>query len=82
MTSAFSRPFHYCLPWQISELSPARIDMAKLSSIYEKNNPTIFHLFLKMNLADSLNGDPLMLEKPQDVVLYGFGLLDAWWPAY
>ena len=55
------------------ELSPARIDMAKLSSIYDKNNPNDISSFLKDELADSLNGDPLMLEKPQDVVLYGFG---------
>jgi glyceraldehyde 3-phosphate dehydrogenase len=55
------------------ELSPSRIDLAKMSSGYAATDKSDLQAYLNNELADSLNGDPRMLDKPQDVVLYGFG---------
>jgi glyceraldehyde 3-phosphate dehydrogenase len=55
------------------ELSPARIDLAKISSGFEATDKSNLQSYLNDELAESLNGDPRMLDKPQDVVLYGFG---------
>ncbi|RFA30747.1 type I glyceraldehyde-3-phosphate dehydrogenase [Alkalilimnicola ehrlichii] len=58
------------------ELSPARIDLGKLTTGYlnEAEKEESIEDYLKRKLANILGGrGKLQLDKPQDVVLYGFG---------
>ena len=53
-------------------LTPARIDLAKLAGKITDSNTDVEGV-LNTELATALNGDPKLLDRPQDVVLYGFG---------
>lgn len=55
-------------------LSPARIDIGKLTTMYLRNETgTSLDTFVRTELADINNGKKTTLAAPQDVVLYGFG---------
>lgn len=54
------------------ELSPARIDLGKLTYEFINQDKSL-EKFLKIKLSNALTGKTNILEEPQDVVLYGFG---------
>ena len=55
-------------------LSPARIDIGKLTTMYLRNETgASLETFVRTELADINNGKKTTLAAPQDVVLYGFG---------
>ncbi len=55
------------------DLSPARIDIGKLTTRYQHNGGKDIHTFVKRELAAINTGKRPVLDTPQDVVLYGFG---------
>ena len=57
------------------DLSPARLDLGKLTTGYlkETDEDTSIEDYLKRRLADIIGKGKDLLDEPQDVVLYGFG---------
>lgn len=56
------------------ELDSGRIDLGRLTDLYFQSQPgQDLEEFLKNQLAGLLNGKGPVLDKPVDVVLYGFG---------
>ena len=57
------------------DLSPARLDLGKLTTGYlkEADEDTSIEDYLKRRLADIIGKGKDLLDEPQDVVLYGFG---------
>lgn len=55
------------------KLTPARIDIGKLTIRWLEQDKPELQGFLDDTLADCVNGKAQIRDKPQDVVLYGFG---------
>ena len=55
------------------DLAPTRIDIGKLTTRFHRSNANgDVDAFVRRELAD-INGGKKLLDRPQDVVLYGFG---------
>ena len=55
------------------DLAPTRIDIGKLTTRFHKSKANMdVDAFVRRELAE-INGGKTLLDKPQDVVLYGFG---------
>jgi glyceraldehyde 3-phosphate dehydrogenase len=55
------------------DLSPCRMDLGKLTTKFQNSSYEDVSDFLKEELKDITCKDKNVLEKPQDIVLYGFG---------
>lgn len=55
---------------QSMEMSPAKIDLGKLSYVFQLTGDTDLEAFVMKKLHDAKNGGGF---KPKDIVLYGFG---------
>lgn len=55
------------------DLSPCRMDLGKLTTKFQNSSYEDISDFLKEELKGVTSKDKNVLEKPQDVVLYGFG---------
>ncbi|MBE0503461.1 MAG: glyceraldehyde-3-phosphate dehydrogenase [Desulfuromonadales bacterium] len=55
------------------DLAPCRIDIGKLTVRYLAENSGDVDAFVRRELAEVNTGQAPVLEKPRDVVLYGFG---------
>jgi len=55
------------------DLSPCRMDLGKLTTKFQNSSYEDISDFLKEELKGVTSKDKNVLEKPQDIVLYGFG---------
>ncbi len=55
------------------DLSPCRLDLGKLTFKYKRSGVASVDDFLRSELGSVITGSKLVLAKPQDLVLYGFG---------